>query len=83
MDAQTYTTTNLYSAAALLTVGADFVGTARATDGRIGFVFADPDGQLAKLDTDYKRGRLQPVQARTLIDSLMIMRDALSAATGR
>lgn len=78
-----YSTTNLYTAAALATVGAQFRGMATNDVGRVVFLFNDPDGTLPDREKDFRRGRLAPVQARALIDNMMRLRDALYTAKGR
>ena len=75
-----FQTDNLYLAAALIARGADYQGTVPLGAGRVGFVFADPDGDLARQEALYFRHRMRPVQPKVYADSLFKLRHDLSAA---
>ncbi len=78
----TFATRNLYAAASLRAVGADYTGLTIAADGKAVFTFSDTDGTLPDLERQYFRRTFPDVQPAALIDHLMALRDGMARAKG-
>jgi hypothetical protein len=78
-----YEIDNLYIASAFAALGEQLVTTTKNDDGRVLFIFADPDSKLAALTQDYYRGRFPAIQIADYVDQLILTRDKLSAAKQR
>ena len=74
-----YEIENLYIASAFAAIGERLLTTTKNDDGRVIFVFADPEGKLAALTQDYYHGRFPAIQIADYVDQLILTRDKLSA----
>ncbi len=81
--AKTHGITSLYAAAAIRAAGGRYIGAEPIGAGRVNFLFADPDEQIAQLERRYYRHDLPPVQPAEYVTQFMRLRDDLRTVRGR